>query len=962
MADNRIEKDLVKVKLNPTLFVFLGTTSAEVGWRLKKLFTQAYGDIPILKYLFIDIDTGFNQEGREIIDNYTERVQLNGFDPNRIIEHIDNHPYIKAWWPENAPSAGFLTGSGGSPRQMRLIGRLAFFSKFNDNTRGPSLYTKLTNSLNSLKEIQNLDQVHNLTYDNYEFDVENESIRVYIIFSPCGGTGSSMAFDVAYLCRHFLSGNHPQIIGVCLAPSIFDEEIKKANTAQRKMAMANAYAWFKEHHFLLEHPEWDVRYNADVHVKIEHQPFDNTYVVGIENQKGQRLNSMNDVANMISQAIFSSIGTNLGGRIDQHAQNAQQIAEYFQGKPCAYSSLAAATLIFPNERLSNYCARRHSERIILEGLLSKKDISETQILANYILTRNRISDKDLINSLLNIPRIVFSQEQNLRNSTDVPSAIGIIENQYTEVQLLVKDRQNLIEKNYNELLKEKKKILTGEIIQIVKNQGFAAAISVIENIVGDNQSSLESENIFKYHSMIIRNGVTQATLNKEKQEYEQTKNDIRNLDNDAFDKIERTFSPKKWEKKFQAYKSSVIKQLKDLFEVDLLLTAQDNAKKILIELAGFLSDIRKVLENNCSSLHTYAGEFNKEASNLLTPTKKDLAIYEFAKEIEVDFDKHYREFSESVKDVRDFGFFPTNISTIESLNNWVKNDAKNDLINFSRIVFAPHLTEISMLKEIDYIARAKAQKPNDYLQDLLTTIENFCVPFFKYDSDIGVQAPETEKIIGIENSEDPIVPKDEALDFSFKTTRINDRIDFAVFQHGLPIHVLEEIPVCQLMYREKLEDNNITRGIKDPLHILPGIDLNSEEPVPETDVENKELFVIGMAFKYIAFTGRNYYIDKEQEYFKAKRRPSKEYFLGNSRKKAKETFAKNSEYVKEIRELVDRYIEDIGVKEARIFLDKVIEEYQQKTDEYANRSDATLEDEYKKEIEIIRKFQGTLEL
>ena len=66
--------------------------------------------------------------------------------------------------------------------------------------------------------------------------------------------------------------------------------------------------------------------------------------------------------------------------------------------------------------------------------------------------------------------------------------------------------------------------------------------------------------------------------------------------------------------------------------------------------------------------------------------------------------------------------------------------------------------------------------------------------------------------------------------------------------------------------------------------------------------------------------------------------------------------------MKEIRELVDRYIEDIGVKEARAFLDKVIEEYQQKTDEYANRSDATLEDEYKKEIEIIRKFQGTLEL
>ncbi len=46
-----------EIRFEPTLFVFLGTSSAQVGWRLKELLRKAYGDVPILRFLWVDADS-----------------------------------------------------------------------------------------------------------------------------------------------------------------------------------------------------------------------------------------------------------------------------------------------------------------------------------------------------------------------------------------------------------------------------------------------------------------------------------------------------------------------------------------------------------------------------------------------------------------------------------------------------------------------------------------------------------------------------------------------------------------------------------------------------------------------------------------------------------------------------------------------------------------------------------------
>ena len=39
------------IQFTPALYVFLGSTPAQIGYRLKELQDQSYGDLPIFQYL-----------------------------------------------------------------------------------------------------------------------------------------------------------------------------------------------------------------------------------------------------------------------------------------------------------------------------------------------------------------------------------------------------------------------------------------------------------------------------------------------------------------------------------------------------------------------------------------------------------------------------------------------------------------------------------------------------------------------------------------------------------------------------------------------------------------------------------------------------------------------------------------------------------------------------------------------
>ena len=143
---------------------------------------------------------------------------------------------------------------------MRPVGRLALFRMYNDRNSGPAFIDRLRLVTEAVQQIENIDATERMSNEKTHFVVERGGVRVVIVFSSCGGTGSSMAYDLAYLCRHLLQEVNPTIVSITLLPSIIDKAIKNETPVQRERIRANTYAWFKEGNYLIENPNWHVQY------------------------------------------------------------------------------------------------------------------------------------------------------------------------------------------------------------------------------------------------------------------------------------------------------------------------------------------------------------------------------------------------------------------------------------------------------------------------------------------------------------------------------------------------------------------------------------------------------------------------------------------------------------------------------------------------------------------------------
>ena len=126
---------VTQVRFQPTLLIFLGTSSGQIGYRVKRLIQRAYGSVPVLRTLWIDIDTDIDPLAQPWF-TAAERIELSGLNPAAVIKNIDNYPAIKEWWPDTTQLIAGMLGGGGSPQQMRLVGRLALFRMVNARTTG----------------------------------------------------------------------------------------------------------------------------------------------------------------------------------------------------------------------------------------------------------------------------------------------------------------------------------------------------------------------------------------------------------------------------------------------------------------------------------------------------------------------------------------------------------------------------------------------------------------------------------------------------------------------------------------------------------------------------------------------------------------------------------------------------------------------------------------------------------
>ena len=121
------------------------------------------------------------------------------------------------------------------------------------------------------------------------FAVDPELQFIYVICSICGGTGSGMFLDVAYMLRKIVGADPStrRFIGMFVLPEVYEPVVENQHI---KRIYANAYASLRELDYLLNSPKRSYLIKGKDHTFADFPkdvpPFDFTFLFSNKNKRG----------------------------------------------------------------------------------------------------------------------------------------------------------------------------------------------------------------------------------------------------------------------------------------------------------------------------------------------------------------------------------------------------------------------------------------------------------------------------------------------------------------------------------------------------------------------------------------------------------------------------------------------------------------------------------------------------
>ena len=943
-----------EIHFEPTLFLFLGTSPGQVGWRLKELLYRVYGPVPVLRFLWIDADSTVDPAAAPWFPPM-ERAELVGFNGDEVLASLNAYPAIKAWWPrESRLKPGFIRRGA---NQIRLHGRLALFRMFNDRTVGPAFIDKLRAAIDALQQIENIDATERMSSDSMRYVVERGSVRVYLVFSTCGGTGSALAFDVAYLCRHLLRGSNPTLIAVALLPPVIDKAIKNETQTQREKIRANTYAWFKENDYLQENPHWHVEYPEGAPVTVHAPPFDLQFVVDIGNQAGDRLNSEDDVYTMVAQAIFLDTGSPIAGAIRGFNANVSVLLEEFQGRRRAYSSLAAASLVYPKEKILHYCSARLAQAMIRHGLLATPDPNEVAEAASALLGRLRLRDTQVLKDLLTDRRVPDTNTPAIHKATAVETIRRLLASQ-EERDAHERERQTKeIATTAEHLLATARHTLHAEVTSLAVNRGVLFAQAVLEQLTvelaSDEPVPESTVSLIGLKARLVQQGTREEDLTQAEAAYRAARERLRGLEGGMWQDLRRRVRPGAWKHDLDQTRNDLLRWRSEVNGQTLQLAAQREAANLYDQLVEEVRELKRTLARVIQTLQRTAEDLDLIAREHLKPATAEEGIYELALEaVDADYIRtYYEKHAASLDPTAAYQTFAQELRTrdLADLESWTEAGLSHALREHAAGYFAEDLERVSLLEAL---AEYHGNDAPAVIEELFDRLVRYCHPFWQYNQDSGIQGHEGKSIIGVEDEHSELIPAKyrNSLQYEIKSTGFKHRVDVARIQHGLPAFLLRGMQDYKLYYSVK------RKGL-DPLHILPEI-ASAEEIIPEEKREARELFAVAAAFGYIVQIGSWYYFDLLKEYETSHIHPGPENRLDQGRERAEEAFIQRDDLVRQAEHLVEQEIVAMGNRAAIALLDARIAELKEALAKMSLESE--LRRQYEKEIRALQAKQRQL--
>lgn len=347
----------------PTLLIGLGGTGCKIIERVSKMVTSEQRNSIAFAVFDTDINDlrGIQQRNPFIKTIQTSTKQTVGEYLNKDIHARDT------WFPVNAILNGKTLTEGAG--QVRSISRLALETVIRAGRMEP-----LHEAVQSLYKV--------------EEDKADQALRVVIVSSLAGGTGSGLILPVALYTRNYLQTHFRQSAnitrGFFILPEVFYEVI--TGQVERNNLKANAYATLRELDAFLMKGDATLheRYAPSVRMQFPRvassgyeeydvRPYDFCFLFDAQNADGSKLNSFDQYLDHAANCIFAqSIGP-MNKRSNSSEDNTIRKLAKERGRN-RYAGAGASMLIYPFEDIRTLIALKWAKQCVSKQWMVYDDL------------------------------------------------------------------------------------------------------------------------------------------------------------------------------------------------------------------------------------------------------------------------------------------------------------------------------------------------------------------------------------------------------------------------------------------------------------------------------------------------------------------------------------------------------------------------------------------------------------
>lgn len=337
----------------PTLLIGLGGTGCKIIERVSKMVTGEQRN----NIAFAVFDTDINDlRGIQERNPFIKTIQTS--TKQTVGEYLNKDTHARdTWFPVNAILNGKTLTEGAG--QVRSISRLALETVIRAGKMEP-----LHEAIQSLYKV--------------EEDKADQALRVVIVSSLAGGTGSGLILPVALYTRNYLQTHFRQSAnitrGFFILPEVFYEVI--TGQTERNNLKANAYATLRELDAFLMKGDATLheRYSNSVRMQFPRaasngyeeydvRPYDFCFLFDAQNAEGGKLNSFDQYLDHAANCIYAqSIGP-MNKRSNSSEDNTIRKLAKERGRN-RYAGAGASMLVYPFEDIRTLIALKWTKQFL----------------------------------------------------------------------------------------------------------------------------------------------------------------------------------------------------------------------------------------------------------------------------------------------------------------------------------------------------------------------------------------------------------------------------------------------------------------------------------------------------------------------------------------------------------------------------------------------------------------------